>query len=108
MGDVKMMAMVGAFTGPFGVLLTIFAGSLVGAVVGIAADPAPGRLPAGHAAVRLFPGPGRPRRRCSSASASPRPTSALLLPAALSSGAGRPRLRVPLRLPPRPLGPEST
>jgi len=35
MGDVKMMAMVGAFAGPFGVLLTIFAGSLVGAVVGI-------------------------------------------------------------------------
>lgn len=35
LGDVKMMAMVGAFAGPFGVLLTIFAGSLVGAVVGI-------------------------------------------------------------------------
>jgi leader peptidase (prepilin peptidase)/N-methyltransferase len=35
MGDVKMMAMVGAFTGPFGVLLTIFAASLVGAAVGI-------------------------------------------------------------------------
>jgi leader peptidase (prepilin peptidase)/N-methyltransferase len=35
MGDVKMMAMVGAFTGPFGVLITIFAGSLVGALVGV-------------------------------------------------------------------------
>jgi leader peptidase (prepilin peptidase)/N-methyltransferase len=35
MGDVKMMAMVGAFAGPFGVLLTIFAGSLVGALVGV-------------------------------------------------------------------------
>ena len=35
MGDVKMMAMVGAFTGPFGVLLTIFAASLVGALVGV-------------------------------------------------------------------------
>jgi len=35
LGDVKMMAMVGAFAGPFGVLLTIFAGSLVGALVGL-------------------------------------------------------------------------
>jgi leader peptidase (prepilin peptidase)/N-methyltransferase len=39
MGDVKMMAMVGAFAGPFGVLLTIFAGSFVGAVVGVAMIP---------------------------------------------------------------------
>ena len=38
-GDVKMMAMVGAFTGPFGVLLTIFAGSMIGAVVGLAMIP---------------------------------------------------------------------
>jgi leader peptidase (prepilin peptidase)/N-methyltransferase len=43
MGDVKMMAMVGAFTGPFGVLLTIFAASLVGALVGILLIPLRGR-----------------------------------------------------------------
>ena len=43
LGDVKMMAMVGAFTGPFGVLLTIFAGSLVGALVGVALIPLRGR-----------------------------------------------------------------
>jgi len=43
MGDVKMMAMVGAFSGPAGVLLTIFGGSLVGAVVGLALVPLRGR-----------------------------------------------------------------
>lgn len=43
LGDVKMMAMVGAFTGPFGVLLTIFAASLVGAAVGILLIPLRGR-----------------------------------------------------------------
>lgn len=43
MGDVKMMAMVGAFTGPGGVLVTIFAASLVGAVVGVAMIPLGGR-----------------------------------------------------------------
>ena len=43
MGDVKMMAMVGAFTGPGGVLFTIFAASLVGAVVGLAMIPLRGR-----------------------------------------------------------------
>jgi len=43
LGDVKMMAMVGAFVGPFGVLLTIFAGSLVGAVVGLLMIPLQGR-----------------------------------------------------------------
>ena len=32
-GDIKMMAMVGAFLGPFHALLTIFVGSLVGAVI---------------------------------------------------------------------------
>lgn len=32
-GDVKMMAMVGAFVGPAGVLLTIFGGALLGALV---------------------------------------------------------------------------
>jgi len=35
LGDVKMMAMVGAFTGPAGVLFTIFAASLVGALIGL-------------------------------------------------------------------------
>jgi leader peptidase (prepilin peptidase)/N-methyltransferase len=43
MGDVKMMAMVGAFTGPPGVLFTIFAASLVGALVGLAMIPLRGR-----------------------------------------------------------------
>lgn len=37
MGDVKMMAMVGAFLGWKGALLTIFLGSLLGSVVGVAA-----------------------------------------------------------------------
>jgi len=32
-GDVKMMAMIGAFLGPVGVLLTIFLGSLLGSVI---------------------------------------------------------------------------
>lgn len=32
-GDIKMMAMVGAFLGPAGVLLTLFLGALLGAVV---------------------------------------------------------------------------
>lgn len=32
-GDIKMMAMVGAFLGPVGVLLTIFLGALVGSLV---------------------------------------------------------------------------
>lgn len=32
-GDVKMMAMVGAFLGPIGALLTIFLGALVGVIV---------------------------------------------------------------------------
>jgi leader peptidase (prepilin peptidase)/N-methyltransferase len=43
MGDVKMMAMVGAFTGPFGVLMTIFAGSVGGAVTGLLMVPLRGR-----------------------------------------------------------------
>ena len=34
-GDVKMMAMVGAFLGWKGVLLTLFLGSLVGSIVGL-------------------------------------------------------------------------
>ena len=33
-GDVKLMAMVGAFLGPMGVLFTTFLGSLLGAMVG--------------------------------------------------------------------------
>ncbi|MYG80445.1 MAG: prepilin peptidase, partial [Gemmatimonadetes bacterium] len=32
-GDIKMMAMAGAFLGPAGVLLTLFAGSLLGSVI---------------------------------------------------------------------------
>lgn len=32
-GDLKMMAMVGAFVGPMGVLLTIFLGALLGSVI---------------------------------------------------------------------------
>ena len=39
MGDVKMMAMVGAFTGPWGVVFTVFAASVVGAVVGVSLIP---------------------------------------------------------------------
>ncbi len=42
-GDVKMMAMVGAFTGPAGVLFTICLGSVMGAIVGIALIPLRGR-----------------------------------------------------------------
>jgi leader peptidase (prepilin peptidase)/N-methyltransferase len=43
MGDVKMMAMVGAFAGPFGVMLTIFGGSVAGAVIGLLLVPLRGR-----------------------------------------------------------------
>jgi len=43
MGDVKMMAMVGAFTGPIGVLFTIFGASLAGAGFGLALIPLKGR-----------------------------------------------------------------
>jgi leader peptidase (prepilin peptidase)/N-methyltransferase len=39
MGDVKMMAMVGAFSGPAGVVFTIFVASLGGAVIGLALIP---------------------------------------------------------------------
>ncbi len=39
MGDVKMMAMVGAFTGPTGVLVTLFGASITGAVIGVALIP---------------------------------------------------------------------
>ncbi|HEX4824904.1 MAG TPA: prepilin peptidase [Candidatus Polarisedimenticolaceae bacterium] len=38
-GDVKMMALVGAFVGPAGVAFTLFAASVVGAVVGLALIP---------------------------------------------------------------------
>lgn len=43
MGDVKMMAMVGAFAGPAGVLFTIFAASIAGAVIGLLMIPISGR-----------------------------------------------------------------
>ncbi len=42
-GDVKMMAFAGAFSGPQGALFTIFGGSVVGAVVGLALIPLRGR-----------------------------------------------------------------
>jgi len=35
MGDVKMMAMVGAFLGPRGAFLTILAGTLLGSIIGV-------------------------------------------------------------------------
>jgi len=34
-GDIHMMAMIGAFTGPAGVLLTLFLGSVLGLVLGV-------------------------------------------------------------------------
>ena len=37
--DVKLMAMVGAFTGPAGAIVTVFAASVVGALVGVALIP---------------------------------------------------------------------
>lgn len=43
LGDVKMMAMVGSFVGPFGVLLTILAGSITGAAFGLLMIPLRGR-----------------------------------------------------------------
>ena len=67
MGDVKMMAMVGAFLGWKGVLLTLFLGSLVGSLVGLILMMARGKdlkaeLPFGTflgaaAAATLFAGP---------------------------------------------------
>jgi len=42
-GDVKMMALVGAFTGPAGVAVTLFAASVVGAVTGLALIPLRGK-----------------------------------------------------------------
>ena len=35
MGDVKLLAMIGAFIGPLGVLVTVFTGSAIGALGGI-------------------------------------------------------------------------
>jgi len=43
LGDVKMMAMVGSFSGALGVLFTLFAASLAGAVVGVALVPLRGK-----------------------------------------------------------------
>ena len=67
LGDVKMLAMVGAFLGWQGVLVTVFLGSLAGALVGLALIAAGrldlgSRLPfgvflAGGALVALFAGP---------------------------------------------------
>lgn len=43
-GDIHMMALVGAFTGPVGVLLTLFIGSVLGLVLGVPASWVRGRL----------------------------------------------------------------
>ncbi len=43
LGDVKMMGMVGSFSGALGVLFTLFSASLVGAVVGLALIPLRGK-----------------------------------------------------------------
>ncbi len=42
-GDVKMMALVGAFTGPAGVAVTLFAASVVGAATGLLLIPLKGK-----------------------------------------------------------------
>jgi leader peptidase (prepilin peptidase)/N-methyltransferase len=42
-GDVKMMALVGAFAGPAGVAVTLFAASIVGAITGLALIPLKGK-----------------------------------------------------------------
>ena len=42
-GDVKMMAFVGAFAGPSGVAVTLFAASLAGAAIGLALIPLKGK-----------------------------------------------------------------
>ena len=42
-GDVKMMALVGAFTGPAGVAVTLFAASVAGAATGLALIPLKGK-----------------------------------------------------------------
>ena len=67
-GDVKFLACIGAFLGWQGVLFSLFAGSVIGAVVGLAMLAATrgnsgGRIPfgpylAGGAALWLFAGPG--------------------------------------------------
>jgi leader peptidase (prepilin peptidase)/N-methyltransferase len=43
LGDVKMMGMVGAFSGSRGVMFTLFAASLVGAIVGLLLIPLRGK-----------------------------------------------------------------
>jgi len=57
LGDVKMMAMVGAFLGPLPTLLTVFLGSLLGTLVFAATRLIAGALrpePAGHGPLRLL------------------------------------------------------
>lgn len=57
LGDVKMMAMVGAFLGPMATLLTVFLGSLLGTIVFVATRLLAGALrpePAGHGPLRLL------------------------------------------------------
>lgn len=47
-GDVKMLAMIGAFLGLYGTLLTIVVGSLVGSIAGLAYIKAAGKDPASY------------------------------------------------------------
>jgi leader peptidase (prepilin peptidase)/N-methyltransferase len=52
-GDIHMMAMIGAFTGPAGVLLTLFLGSLLGLLLGVPALWLRGRLKPGESYLPL-------------------------------------------------------
>ncbi|MCK7509186.1 MAG: A24 family peptidase [Desulfobacterales bacterium] len=60
-GDIKLLAMIGAFIGWKGVLFTIFVASLTGTLAGMALIlRQPGRYEAGGA-LRALPGGGRHR-----------------------------------------------
>ena len=62
MGDVKMLAMIGAFLGWQAVLLTLLMASLLGSLAGVAIVAAGARRCALPAAFRLVPGRGGVRR----------------------------------------------